>query len=76
MRSMSARAGSRAPWAGRGRRQGTLHLHLDAQARLEVSVLKVPVGEIRRIADRITAERGVRYRQLRLLMLDERAGDG
>ncbi|NBB70830.1 MAG: hypothetical protein GVY33_10995 [Alphaproteobacteria bacterium] len=53
-----------------------MHLHLDPQACLEVSVLKGPVGEIRRIADRITAERGVRYGQLRLLMLDEPAGDG
>jgi hypothetical protein len=39
-------------------------------------VLKGRVGEIRRIADRITAERGVRYGRLRLLMLDEPAGDG
>ena len=48
----------------------TLHLHLDPHACLEVAVLKGPVGEIRGIADRITAERGVRYGQLRLLMLD------
>jgi len=54
----------------------TLHLHLDARACLEVAVLKGPVGEIRRIADRITAERGVRYGQLRLLLLDGSDAEG
>jgi len=55
--------------------KSTLHLHLDAHACLEVAVPKGRVGEIRRIADRITVERGVRYGRLRLLMLDEPAGD-
>ncbi len=54
----------------------TLHLHLDARARLEVAVLQGPLGEIRRIADRITAERGLRYGRLRLLLLEDPAGDG
>ena len=54
----------------------TLHLHLDPQACLEVSVLKGTVGDIRAIAERISTERGVRYGQLRLLMLEEPAGDG
>jgi CopG family nickel-responsive transcriptional regulator len=48
----------------------TLHLHLDARTCLEVAVLQGPVAEIRRIADRITAERGVRFGRLRLLLLD------
>ena len=48
----------------------TLHLHLDARTCLEVAVLEGPVAEIRRIADRITAERGVRFGRLRLLLLD------
>ena len=49
----------------------TLHLHLDPQACLEVSVLKGTVAEVRAIADRISAERGVRFGQLRLLLLDD-----
>ena len=48
----------------------TLHLHLDARTCLEVAVLQGPVAEIRRIADKITAERGVRFGRLRLLLLD------
>ncbi len=49
----------------------TLHLHLDARACLEVSVLRGTVAEVRAIADRISAERGVRFGQLRILLLDD-----
>jgi len=52
----------------------TLHLHLDAHACLKVSVLKGSVAEVQAIADRISAERGVRFGQGRLLLLDD-AGD-
>ena len=48
----------------------TLHLHLDARTCLEVAVLEGTVGEVERIAERIRAERGVRYGQLRVLVLD------
>jgi CopG family nickel-responsive transcriptional regulator len=49
----------------------TLHLHLDAHACLEVSVLRGTVAELRAIADRISAERGVRFGQLRLVLVGD-----
>ena len=45
----------------------TLHVHMDAQNCLEVAVLKGPAGAVRRMADHITAERGVTHGQLVLL---------
>jgi len=50
---------------------GDLAGALDARACLEVAARERPVGESRRI----TAERGVRYGQRRLLLLAETAGD-
>ena len=41
-----------------------LHVHLDAHTCLEVIPLRGPVKEIRRIADRLLAIKGVRYGQL------------
>lgn len=45
----------------------TLHLHLDPATCLEVSVLRGKAGEIRDLASRVSAERGVRLGDLRLI---------
>jgi CopG family nickel-responsive transcriptional regulator len=45
----------------------TLHVHLDSQSCLEVAVLKGPAGDVRHMADHVTAERGVRHGQLIML---------
>lgn len=45
----------------------TLHLHLDHSNCLEVAVLRGPVGEMRALADQVTAERGVAFGDLRLV---------
>lgn len=45
----------------------TLHLHLDAQYCLEVSVLRGVAGELRELSERLSAERGVRFGDLRLI---------
>ena len=45
----------------------TLHLHLDHDTCLEVSVLRGPAADIRALAARISAERGVRLGDLRLI---------
>lgn len=42
----------------------TLHVHLDHDSCLEVSVLRGRSGEVRHFADHIIAERGVRYGRL------------
>ena len=39
----------------------TLHVHLDHDSCLEVTMLKGPTPEVQKIADRVIAERGVRY---------------
>ncbi|MCW5592385.1 MAG: nickel-responsive transcriptional regulator NikR [Burkholderiales bacterium] len=39
----------------------TMHVHLDHDHCLEVEILKGPTIEVRRFADRIQAERGVRH---------------
>ncbi len=51
----------------------TLHVHLDAQSCLEVAVLRGSAGDVRHMADHVTAERGVRHGQLVLL---PSTGDG
>lgn len=45
----------------------TLHLHLDRSLCLEVAVLQGRAAELRAVADRVSAERGVRLGDLRLL---------
>lgn len=42
----------------------TLHVHLDHDRCMEVTVLKGRVGEVRHFADHVVAERGVRYGQV------------
>lgn len=46
-----------------------LHTHLDHEHCLESVVLKGPTGAVRRFADTLTAERGVRHGQLNLIAL-------
>jgi len=49
----------------------TLHVHLDHDSCMEVTVLRGPVGEVRHFADRLIAERGVRHGRLVLVPVDE-----
>ena len=48
----------------------TLHVHLDHDSCLEVSVLRGTSGDVRHFADHIIAERGVRYGRLVLVPVD------
>ena len=49
----------------------TLHVHLDHDSCMEVTVLRGEVGEVRHFADHVIAERGVRHGQLVLVPVDE-----
>ena len=48
----------------------TMHVHLDHEHCLETTVLKGPASAVRRIADRIKAERGVRHAAINLVTVD------
>ena len=50
----------------------TLHVHLDHDSCMEVTVLRGPVGEVRHFADHVIAERGVRHGRLVLVPVQER----
>lgn len=50
----------------------TLHVHLDHDSCMEVTVLRGAVGEVRHFADHVIAERGVRHGQLVFVPVDER----
>jgi CopG family nickel-responsive transcriptional regulator len=52
----------------------TLHLHLDARQCLEVAVLQGHAAALRQVADQVSAERGVRLGDLRLIAEAPRAG--
>jgi CopG family nickel-responsive transcriptional regulator len=45
----------------------TLHVHLDAESCLEVSVLRGAAGALQHMADHVIAERGVKHGQLIIL---------
>jgi CopG family nickel-responsive transcriptional regulator len=45
----------------------TLHVHLDHEACLEVSVLRGPVKDVRALADETISQRGVRHGQLHVV---------
>jgi CopG family transcriptional regulator, nickel-responsive regulator len=45
----------------------TLHLHLDARRCLEVAVLQGSAAQLRGVADQVSAERGVRLGDLRVI---------
>lgn len=48
----------------------TMHVHLDHDHCLEAVILRGPTEEVRRFADRLSAERGVRHGQLNLIPVD------
>jgi CopG family transcriptional regulator, nickel-responsive regulator len=54
----------------------TMHVHLDHDACLEVSVLKGPRADVRASADAVTSERGVRYGHLHLIPVETPSSDG
>ncbi len=58
----------------------TMHAHLDHDHCIETVLLKGPVQAVRRFANALAAERGVRHGQLNLVMVDlsreHRHGDG
>jgi len=45
----------------------TTHVHLDHDNCLEVAVLRGDAGDVQRLADRVTTERGVRHAALHLI---------
>ncbi len=48
----------------------TMHVHLDHDHCLETVILRGPTREVRRFADQLSAERGVRHGQLNLIPVD------
>lgn len=52
----------------------TTHVHLDHENCLESLMLRGPVAAVRRFADALTAERGVRHGQLNLIGVDVSGG--
>ena len=55
----------------------TMHAHLDHDNCLETVILRGPTRDVRRFADRISAERGVRHGSLNLVPADrEQASHG
>ncbi len=48
----------------------TMHAHLDHEECLETVMLKGPVGQVRRFAEEIIAERGVRHGQMNLISVE------
>jgi CopG family nickel-responsive transcriptional regulator len=49
----------------------TLHVHLDHDSCMEVTVLRGAAHDVRHFADHVIAERGVRYGRLVLVPVDE-----
>lgn len=49
----------------------TMHVHLDHDNCLETVILRGPTLQVRTLADRIIAERGVRHGQLNLVAVDQ-----
>lgn len=45
----------------------SMHVHLDHDSSLEVSVLRGPTAAVRRLADELTGQRGVRHAHLHLV---------
>jgi len=50
----------------------TLHVHLDHESCMEVTVLRGAVGEVRHFADHLIAERGVRHGRLVIVPVEPR----
>jgi CopG family nickel-responsive transcriptional regulator len=54
----------------------TLHVHLDNDSCMEVTVLKGGAGEVQHLADHIIAERGVRHGRLVMIPSEPPGADG
>ena len=54
----------------------TLHVHLDNDSCMEVTVLKGGAGAVQHLADHIIAERGVRHGRLVMIPSEPAAADG
>lgn len=54
----------------------TMHLHVDAENCLEATILNGTVKEVRKLADQITAQKGVRHGCLHLIPLDAEENNG
>ena len=61
LQSTQDRANPARPGSHANMSLATLHVHLDDDSCTEVTALKGPSGEVQHYADRIIAERGVRY---------------
>ncbi|MBP2157459.1 MULTISPECIES: nickel-responsive transcriptional regulator NikR [Asticcacaulis] len=48
----------------------TMHVHLDHDSCLETAILKGPTADVRALADRIQAERGVRFASNNLITVE------
>lgn len=53
----------------------TMHVHLDAENCLEVSILKGPMADVQHFAEHVVAERAVRHGKLHILPAPEPVGD-
>lgn len=51
----------------------TMHVHLDHESCMEVTILRGQVGEVRHFADHVIAERGVRHGKLVLVPVSEQS---
>jgi CopG family transcriptional regulator, nickel-responsive regulator len=56
--------------------QTTLHVHIDHDSCLEVTVLRGRAAEVKAFADHVIAERGVRHGHVAILPIEYRAGHG
>ena len=59
--------------AQHGLAQATLHVHLDHDSCLEVTVLKGKSDDVKAFADHVIAERGVRHGRLVMVPVDAEA---
>ena len=55
--------------------QSTLHVHLDHDNCLEVTILQGPIDEVRTFANTTTAETGVRHGSLNIVPVERRVGE-
>ena len=56
--------------------QATLHVHVDHETCLEVTVLKGPSSEVKAFADHVIAERGVRHGHVVMMPIEPSQGHG
>jgi len=54
--------------------QATLHVHIDQESCLEVTVLRGPGAEVKAFADHVIAERGVRHGHVVLMPIESGSG--